>query len=211
MGRVDLPRDAEGARDRRPKEPRAVCRRASSRAPWRGRSEVGIHAPASTQSLARPVTGAPGKSPGGPAAAATPDAGVEASSGVFAATLDGGQSAGTRGSKLNLAVRPYSFPRSSIRRVSVPAPNQPWKCGSVSHTIRRRPLCPAVRPIRLHNCEVQCGQRVALIGMEDRQYGQSFEAGAASGLRVSRLICRTNRKITKATMTKSRMALRNRP
>src|SRR5579871_3869796 len=48
------------------------------------------------------------------------------------------------------------------------------------------------------NSEVQCGQRVALMGIVEAQYGHSFVVGAAAGassLRLSWLMPRTRRKL----------------
>jgi hypothetical protein len=53
--------------------------------------------------------------------------------------------------------------------------------------------------------EVQFGQRVALIGMLVKQYGQFLvagTAGAASCLRIVRLKSRINKNITNATIRK---------
>jgi hypothetical protein len=50
---------------------------------------------------------------------------------------------------------------------------------------------------------VQCGQRVALIGIVIAQAGQSFVTGSALGPgRFSLLIPRTSRKTAKATIKK---------
>jgi hypothetical protein len=50
---------------------------------------------------------------------------------------------------------------------------------------------------------VQCGQRVALIGIDIVQAGQSFATGAAAGAgRFIRLIAFTTRKMQKATIRK---------
>jgi hypothetical protein len=55
--------------------------------------------------------------------------------------------------------------------------------------------------------DVQFGQRTAPSGIVNRQYGQGFVVGAASGPRCMRLTWRTTRKMTKATMTKSMIVL----
>jgi hypothetical protein len=60
------------------------------------------------------------------------------------------------------------------------------------------------------NSEVQCGQRVALMGMADRQWGQSLVAGAGAGFR-KRFICLMIRKIANAMIKKLRMVLRKIP
>jgi len=62
--------------------------------------------------------------------------------------------------------------------------------------------------------EVQCGQRVALIGMLNRQYGQSLavgSAGGASSFLLSMLICRMRRNTAKATMMKLMSVFTNTP
>ncbi len=62
--------------------------------------------------------------------------------------------------------------------------------------------------------EVQCGQRVALMGMLKRQYEHSLVEGAAGagfGWRCILLICRTSKKIANATIRKSITVLRNSP
>src|SRR5690242_20636182 len=60
--------------------------------------------------------------------------------------------------------------------------------------------------------DVQFGQRVALIGMTLKQYGQSFVVGSAGGGAFFRLLKPLMiRKITKATITKSITVCRNTP
>ncbi len=62
--------------------------------------------------------------------------------------------------------------------------------------------------------EVQCGQHVALIGMLNRQYGQSLAvspAGGASSFLLSLLICRIRRNTAKATMMKLMSVFTNTP
>src|SRR5919201_632280 len=52
---------------------------------------------------------------------------------------------------------------------------------------------------------VQCAQRVALMGMVDKQYGQSLVVGSPDGvscLLLSRLTPFTSKKMTKAMMRK---------
>jgi hypothetical protein len=60
--------------------------------------------------------------------------------------------------------------------------------------------------------EVQCGQRVALIGICDRQCGQSLVVGAAGAsscfFSVKRLTCFINKKMAKATIKKSMTVFR---
>ena len=61
---------------------------------------------------------------------------------------------------------------------------------------------------------MQCGQRVALIGIDERQYGHSLTTGAAAGFSSPRRIlftARTIRKTTKATIRKLITALKKRP
>lgn len=62
--------------------------------------------------------------------------------------------------------------------------------------------------------EVQCGQRVALIGMFNRQYGYSLVVGSAGrscSFSLSLLIWRMRRNTTKATMTKLMIVFTNTP
>ena len=64
-----------------------------------------------------------------------------------------------------------------------------------------------------HNCDVQCGQRVALMGPFDKQYGQSLSVGAlgTSGFAVIWLTARINKKRANATITKLITVLMNAP
>jgi hypothetical protein len=50
--------------------------------------------------------------------------------------------------------------------------------------------------------DVQCGQRVALIGIVIEQNGHSFETGSGPGDFLKLLIARTKRKMQNATMRK---------
>jgi len=59
--------------------------------------------------------------------------------------------------------------------------------------------------------DVQCAQRTAFSGIVDRHCGQVLVVGSAGGPCVSRFICLTTKKMQKATITKSRMLLRNTP
>ncbi len=52
------------------------------------------------------------------------------------------------------------------------------------------------------NSVVQCGQRVALIGIDIMQAGQSFDTGSAAGDLFKLFIAFTTRKIQKATIRK---------
>jgi hypothetical protein len=59
---------------------------------------------------------------------------------------------------------------------------------------------------------VQLGQRVALIGIAEKQYGHSLVAGAAAGTGFfHRFTWRITRKITNATIKKSITVFRNNP
>ena len=74
------------------------------------------------------------------------------------------------------------------------------------------PVCPTL--YAAFTSEVQWEQRVALMGIGDRQYRHSLVVGAAgpnSGFRAIRLTCRTMRKIANATMMKSITVLANIP
>jgi hypothetical protein len=69
-----------------------------------------------------------------------------------------------------------------------------------------------VQAVAVFKSEVQCGHRVALIGMLDRQNAHSRVEGAGSScLRFILLICLITRKITKATSRKSITVPRNTP
>jgi pyrroloquinoline quinone (PQQ) biosynthesis protein C len=62
--------------------------------------------------------------------------------------------------------------------------------------------------------EVQFGQRVALIGIAEKQYAHSFVAGATGGASSSRLILlmvRTRRNTAKAIRMKLMIVLMNTP
>jgi hypothetical protein len=62
--------------------------------------------------------------------------------------------------------------------------------------------------------EVQCGQRLAAIGIADTQKGQSFVVGAAAGASFSFLalfMVRMRRNTAKATMRKLTMEFAKRP
>jgi hypothetical protein len=72
--------------------------------------------------------------------------------------------------------------------------------------------CRTVHAVAGFNSEVQCGHRVALIEMVDRQNAHSRGAGAGSScLRFILLICLITRKITKPTIRKSITVPRNNP
>jgi hypothetical protein len=59
---------------------------------------------------------------------------------------------------------------------------------------------------------VQFGHRVALIGIAVKQNGHSLvDGGAGGGTCLNRLICLTNKNITKATIRKSIIVLINIP
>src|SRR5262249_58125226 len=73
-----------------------------------------------------------------------------------------------KGSKTKRVFSEY-YTRSGFARG--PCRNLFHGLGSLSHCRCRNYL----------NSEVQCGQRVALIGMTERQWGQSLVAGAGAG------------------------------
>ena len=74
---------------------------------------------------------------------------------------------------------------------------------SGGHGIARGAADPS-QPRAPLNSLVQCGQRVALIGIVMAHAGQSFETGSAAGAgRFIWLIAFTTRKMAKATMRKS--------
>jgi hypothetical protein len=58
-----------------------------------------------------------------------------------------------------------------------------------------------------YTADVQCAHFTALIGMVDKQYGQSLVVGGpAGGSFFSRFTCFTSMKITNAMMMKSKVA-----
>jgi hypothetical protein len=59
------------------------------------------------------------------------------------------------------------------------------------------PWVPVTLPF---NSDVLCGQRVALMGIADIQYGHAFVVVAATGGFWSRLTWRISKEIAKATM-----------
>ena len=71
-----------------------------------------------------------------------------------------------------------------------------------------------VLEIRIYRPEVQWGHFVALIGIDEKQYGQSFEVGTAGGAAsclLSLFIAFTSKKTAKATIRKVMTVLRNTP
>lgn len=82
------------------------------------------------------------------------------------------------------------------------------------HKCMTKPYKSIHSPQVIYNSEVQNAQRVALMGIVEKQCGQSFvvgSSGGASSSRLSLLMPRMVRKTAKATMTKLMIVFMNIP
>ena len=119
--------------------------------------------------------------------------------------------------ELSVAVRAAGDVRRRPPRSRRPRRHRPGRAGGPrsSRTSRRARPTTASRGrgygrSRPYTTDVQCGHRVAFTGIFDRQKGQSRIGVSATGSFI-RLICRTSRNRTKATIRNSSTVLRNRP
>lgn len=135
--------------------------------------------------------------------------------------VDGSLHAGTVGSASgwhwSKSSRRCCRGRSRSRAVSVKArrSESPFRCNLLSRYAcawwGKRPHAPSQAAFR---SAVQCAQRTAFAGIDDKHNGHSLVAaggGAGAGFGMSRFTCLMSRKMAKATITKSRMVLMNRP